>query len=565
MAKTASAATGGAPAESGEGLPWLGAAVIVLILPVALWVGAWIVEARMNGVWRDFVEARYGRLTAEEWELVRLESFCDQPEVRGEDFCSHFTYAELSQLGSLLTGAGGVALLAFVAWAGGAARRDHHRLLGLFRLSLALAALGLVGLLAIQSVNLVLVLYLLEVVFIERFHPFILAGIGLSGLVATLAVGGGVLSVFQPVKVTELAVAVTPEEEPELWQVAREVAQEVGTEPPRTILLGLEPNCYVTEVPVRYPGGQSQGRLLYLSLPLLAILERDELRAVLAHEFAHFHGEDTAFSRRFYPLYRGAREALANAVAALGENPRSIAVLPAIPVLGYAVEAFEVAAAERSRLRELEADRTAAQVAGSLAIATALVKVHLAGSAWPSYLRQLRQWSRQDAEARRQWATAVKNSDYARLAELAETMNETMPRMSSSITWHVADAARSKVAPDWLAAGTQPHPVDSHPPLAARLEALRVTLEHGWAGVRASLWPTWDWDAFPLGRREMSRFIPLDLPGPLEPASRLLRDADTLEGAVTVLTAFVLFDLPALLQAAQAERSAGDPGPGRAA
>ncbi|MCM8748135.1 M48 family metallopeptidase [Thermomicrobiaceae bacterium CFH 74404] len=564
MAGGTPSSKGGAQGESEAGLPWLGAAVIVLILPVALWVGAWIVEARMNGAWRDAVEAEYGRLTAEEWELVRLESFCDQPEVSSEDFCSHFNLAELSQLGSVLTGAGGVALLAFVAWAGGAARRDHRKLLGLFRLSLVLVALGLVGLLLIQSANLVVVLYLLEVVFIERFHPFILAGIGLSGLVATLAVGAGVLQVFQPVKVTELAVAVTPEDQPGLWELAREVARVVGTEPPRTILLGAEPNCYVTEVPVSYPGGQSHGRLLYLSLPLLAVLERDELRAVLAHEFAHFHGEDTAFSRRFYPLYRGALQALGNAVGSLEENPRSIAVLPAIPVLGYAVAAFEVAAAERSRQRELVADRTAARVASSLAIATALIKVHLAGYVWPAYLHRLRQWNTQYLAARRRWEVATESGeDFSELAEIAETMNEPVPRMSAITTSEAADLARSQSAPSWLAAQTQPHPVDSHPPLAARLEALGVPFDEGWARVRASLRPVRR-GTLTLGGRPVIAET-RDIPGPLEPASRLLRDADRLEGAITALTAFVLFDLPAVLQAAQAERSAGHPGPGQAA
>ncbi len=77
------------------------------------------------------------------------------------------------------------------------------------------------------------------------------------------------------------------------------------------------------------------------------------------------------------------------------------------------------------------------------------------------------------------------------------------------------------MAPDWLAAGTQPHPVDSHPPLAARLEALRVTLEHGWAGVRASLWPLWRGTLTMDGRPLFAETR--DIPGSLEPASELLR------------------------------------------
>lgn len=566
MAEGASPAKGEAQGESGARLPWLGPAVMVLILPVALWIGAWVVEARMNAVWRDMLEARYGPLTEAEWERARLESLCTEPEFRGEEACEPVLLAELSQLGSLLTGGGGLALLALVAWAGGAARRDHRKLLGLFRATLALTALGLVALMLIQSANLVLVLYLLEVVFLEGYHPFILAGIGLSGLVATLVVGAGALRVFQPVKVSELAIAVAPAAEPELWQVVREVAQQVGTEPPGTLLLGLEPNCYVTEVPVRYAGGQSRGRLLYLSLPLLAVLEREELRAVLAHEFAHFHGEDTAFSRRFYPLYRGAQEALGGALSSLGENPRAIAVLPAIPVLGYVVAAFAVAAAERSRQRELEADRTAARVASSLAMATALLKVHLLAPAWPYYLHQLQQSAEEWDTLRRQWDDLWERTDSPdpdKLGELALTLERAkLPRASEMLQEYAQRLASSQAAPSWLAVQAQPHPVDSHPPLAVRLDALGVPLNLGWAGVRASLWPAWT-GTMTLGGQQVGVEM-RGFSGPIDPASALVTEAEAHEQALTALVAFAL-RLPALIKRVREEHSQGRPGPGRAA
>lgn len=556
----------GTQGEGAEGLPWLGAAVVVLILPVALWIGAWVVEARMNAVWRDAVEDVYGPLTRAEWERIRLEAVCDLPEARGEEFCVHFELAGLSQLGSVLTGGGGLALLGLVAWAGNAARHDHRKLLSLFRLTLALAALGLVGLLLIQSANLVLVLYLLGAVFIERFHPFILFGIGLSGLVATLAVGAGMLTVFGTVKTSEMAVAVTPEQEPELWRFVREIAAAVGTEPPRTVLLGLEPNCYVTEVPVSYPGGQSQGRVLYLSLPLLAVLEREELRAVLAHEFAHFHGEDTAFSRRFYPVYRGALEALGNAVSAIGENARAIAVLPAIPVLGYAVAAFAVAAGERSRQRELEADRTAARVAGSLAMATALLKVHLVGPVWPRYLYELQRATVREEELRREWDALWAREggpDPDELSELAHALEQVeLPRASEVFHAVVYDRSGERVPPDWLLADSLPHPVDSHPPLATRLHALGVSPEHGWASLRASLRPIRR-GAMTLGGRPVA-VETRNIPGPVDAAIELLVDAQAHEAALTALVAFAL-RLPALIRRVQEERAQSRPGPGRAA
>ena len=56
--------------------------------------------------------------------------------------------------------------------------------------------------------------------------------------------------------------------------------------------------------------GKLKGRTMFLSLSLCRILSLDEMKAVLGHELAHYKGLDTRFSRRFYPIYRGATQGL---------------------------------------------------------------------------------------------------------------------------------------------------------------------------------------------------------------------------------------------------------------
>ncbi|MDF5818220.1 M48 family metalloprotease [Pseudomonas aeruginosa] len=73
-------------------------------------------------------------------------------------------------------------------------------------------------------------------------------------------------------------------------------------------MVGLCDGFYVTanRVCLQPSGEHLEGRSLYLSLPLLGLLDRAELSAVIAHELAHFAGRDAHYSLRFLPIYQGA-------------------------------------------------------------------------------------------------------------------------------------------------------------------------------------------------------------------------------------------------------------------
>ena len=97
------------------------------------------------------------------------------------------------------------------------------------------------------------------------------------------------------------------------------------------MVVGLDPNFFVTEARVRCLNGTLSGRTLYCSLPLARILSRAEFDAVIGHELGHFRGQDTQFSQRFYPIYRGTADSL-RALGNIGVGGAGL--LPLLPAVG---------------------------------------------------------------------------------------------------------------------------------------------------------------------------------------------------------------------------------------
>jgi Zn-dependent protease with chaperone function len=122
-----------------------------------------------------------------------------------------------------------------------------------------------------------------------------------------------------------------------------EVAQRLDALPPEHIIVGLDPNFFVTEAEVQYPGGTCNGRTLYCSLPLSRILRTEEFIGIIGHELGHFKGEDTKFSQQFFPIYRGTVNSIAALQHSGGQGSGVIALLPAIALFSYFLECFSVA------------------------------------------------------------------------------------------------------------------------------------------------------------------------------------------------------------------------------
>jgi Zn-dependent protease with chaperone function len=190
-------------------------------------------------------------------------------------------------------------------------------------------------------------------------------------------------------------------------------------------------------------------RTLCLSAPLLHVLAAAEAEAILAHELAHFSGSDTAYSRRFYPVFRGASHALQGMSAASGSSERgSAAVIPLLlpmMLLGWYLKVFSHLEAKNSREREFRADRLASEATAPLVMGSALLKVHAYAPLWgeiPNRIKALYQ----DGKV---FVSAAK--------AFGEKALETVALVTEARTAEVHQLT---------------HPTDSHPSLADRLTAL---------------------------------------------------------------------------------------------
>ena len=430
----------------------LGLVLVVLLLPALVWLSGTCVRSELNA--RTFATAQneLGAFRANALrDQLRLESLCQLPAARDHTRCAYFAAAGWLQTGGILTGVLGLGLLGFVAHRASQARQSRDRLPALFRQAVRATGIGAALLGLALSVLVTGSLALLMAVFVERIWVGFLLGILLLGGYAALRTAATALAWGKPLEHQEIAVSLTRAQAPALWRLVDEVARTVGTAPPDNLVLTPEPNCYAIEVPVILPNQRVKGRTLCLSLPLLHLWDERELRAVVAHELAHFHGEDTRYSREYAPALRAAAEALETLRATLDRDARAVAVLPLLPIFSFTVERFTLATAAHSREREFAADGVAARVAGALPFATALLKVAVAPPAWSLYLER-----------------AVENGA------------TDPPPAGAAVAWLAAQAMQTPQPPDWLARERTAHPVDTHPPLHARLDALGVDLAQAW-------------------------------------------------------------------------------------
>lgn len=226
-------------------------------------------------------------------------------------------------------------------------------------------------------------------------------------------------------------------DEPALFAELTSVAGAAGQSMPRHVYLVPDLNAWVSK-----RGGVmgfGSRRVMGIGLPLLQILSVEELRAVLAHEFGHYHGGDTALGPWIYKT----RAAIARTLQQLGGKSE----LLALPFLWYG-NAFLRITHAISRRQEFAADALAARVAGPTPLATALATLHGAGAAFGPF------WS-----------------------------NEVVPVISRGFRPPLAEGFRRFIAAPHVEQGTATvlehalradtaDPYDTHPPLRDRVAAL---------------------------------------------------------------------------------------------
>ncbi|MCX7603707.1 MAG: M48 family metalloprotease [Bryobacteraceae bacterium] len=392
-----------------------------------------------------------------------LEDFCAAPDVPPamDGICTARAGIEILRQLAIWTLALSLLFPLVVYAAGRIAQKSRELLLDVFSPGLKISILAVSLLLVIQAVLLIGAIYYAGTSSSGRIHGRLILLIGATAIAAVSQIIAASRGVVRQARAVVMGKLIRRSTQPRLYDFIEDTARRIGTEAPRNVVIGLDPSFFVTEADVQCFDGEVHGRTLYVSAPLCRILTLEELKAVLAHELAHFHGEDTKFSLRFYPIYRGCIDSL-EAASTVGEGSwfRSLLLMPALNMLAFFLECFSAAEKKISRERELAADAVAANVAGGRTFAIALVKVVIFSLLWQRLLEAL----------------------YAALQkEMAEIDGkpELQDLVLSNVSTLFGDFARSHATPELLRGLDQvsiPHPTDSHPPLATRLEAVGVRL-----------------------------------------------------------------------------------------
>jgi Zn-dependent protease with chaperone function len=296
------------------------------------------------------------------------------------------------------------------------------------QLSAAIQVLG-------QAALLVALSYWVTAIFAEVYYVKL---VGVAGLLAIGAVFLLWKAIFgKPNQRLEVNGQIVSETDaPSLWQRSRDLAAKLNTAPPNQIVAGIEPSFFVTQHPVVVGDEIHHGRTLYVSLPMLKVLEADEAEAVLGHELAHFSGEDTMWARKISPLtsrFAHYMETLAHGIG--------IAVAH---FMLFFWKLYGLSINRLSRIREFRADAVGAQLVSKDAMKRALVKT----TAYCDY--------RHETEF-----GIVTSEQVDRNLNLPQKLAEGYPAFLHAF-------ASCETAPE----DCVPHPFDTHPTLQSRLAQL---------------------------------------------------------------------------------------------
>jgi Zn-dependent protease with chaperone function len=274
----------------------------------------------------------------------------------------------------------------------------------------------------------------------DHYFPKLLLVIIVGGLFA-LWRSVSILLKKIPLEFTEpMAREVTPDEAPELWQAVRAAAARLQTSPPDRILVGLQLNFYVTELAVKFDAGRTEGKTLFLSFPALKQLSEAEVVGIIGHELGHFIGEDTKLTREFYPLRLKAHATMV-AMARSGWVG-----WPSFQLLNCFTWCFTETERSASRSRELLADQKAAELTSAQTIAQALIRFQVTAEAFQRSLK-----------------TVVRDKGGNPLDVPLQAIVQEELASEPAFWTHLFEKKL-------------PHPLDTHPSLQVRLEALHQTI-----------------------------------------------------------------------------------------
>lgn len=422
--------------------------VLILAVPLLGFGVAQGVRSHFDSELRSALKERYPEATTAQLANASVELLCAESNPGLKETCDTDSHLALLSRASLWAAGVGLALLLGIRVAGALARNNRLVLLGLFGPGLYVTVVLLIGLVLTHAAIFMAAIYYGESALVGRIHVGVILVVGLGAAAGALGMAKAAFFLVRNAQTRVIGHKLQKTDSPELWAEVHLLASKLGALPPDNVVVGLDPNFFVTEAAVLCLDGKLVGRTLYCSLPLLRILTRSEFDAIVGHELAHYKGDDTKFSLRFYPVYRGTTESLASLQSAGGDGTRALALLPAIAVLSYFLDSFAVAESRMSRDREIIADRLGASLTTPAVMGSALVKIHAFSKVWTGFDEAV-------ADALREGKVFTNAS---------KLFAETVARSANAQSFEGIGSSHTS------------HPTDSHPDLALRLEALGTAI-----------------------------------------------------------------------------------------
>jgi hypothetical protein len=279
---------------------WLFA--LVLGIPLIAFAVAEGIQAYFNSELRSAARGRYTDVDPNALSQLSIDRLCETPDPKLRDICATNRNLNLMSAGAIWAGGIGLALVFAIRLAGSAARTNRRLLLYLFKPGLYLTVLSLVGLVLVHAGLIMAAIYYGESILVGRVHIFIIGAIGIGAFLGIAVMVPNIFSLVRKAQTLVIGKIISREQAPALWEQVAEIAQKLGALHPEQIVLGLDPNFFVTEADVICLDGRLSGRTLYCSLPLSRILSREEFSAIVGHELGHYRGLDTEFSLKFFPI-----------------------------------------------------------------------------------------------------------------------------------------------------------------------------------------------------------------------------------------------------------------------
>lgn len=373
-------------------------------------------------------------------KVRELKAFCDEVEP-----------ILWMQTASIISAAiAALLLLSFIFFAS-VAGKSRAKVARIFPPLVSVTLLVLSALVIVQGAILTYGAYLAESYSIQRVHFFLIGALGLGALIGGLSLIGATFKLAKKQTHSVLGVKLDPNSHPKLFLLIKQISEKLGAKNPEHVVVGLEPNFYVTSADIEIIGGGTttlKGETLYLSMPLARILTIEELKGIIGHELGHFRGKDTYYSLKFSPVYSG----LTHAITGMGKLGDNIATLPAFFVISYVMDVFHKNISSISREREYEADKAAGEVAEPKALATSLLKIGLYADAWNN----------------------LEGKVIKRMQEGKLTRN--LSQLFSSIVKYDINKDSIPKIIESIGQQTISHPTDSHPPTAKRISELGLNI-----------------------------------------------------------------------------------------